>query len=417
MTTKYERKCKNWLVDFGKWTVPRSEAPESFIMWSGLFTLAAAIRRHIWIPKRYMGSYDVSPNLYVMFVAPPGKRKSTTITYATELLKDIPGITQSPERITKEALLHAMTKSPDGSVYITSSEFGEFIVKSGPDMYSFLTDAYDSKEKMDATTLSRGPETILKPCVNLLGATTPKWIADNMPESVIGGGFASRPVFIFEETVRTRQLYYDHLDHEKFDELKQNLFTDLAWIAQNLNGEVKLTSEQKEFTEDWYRKEARRVDEVDEKMQGFIERKPTLVHKVAMLVHIARSDTLELTMDDFTDAIRLLNAVEPKAAASFQAVGKNEYTADIKSILKFITQRGRVSERDLKAAFFHVALPEKLDQLILALEQGGFIRMGIDPNKPEGQRRLWIANTNGKAPGGTPKPAAPPPAAPVEPSP
>jgi hypothetical protein len=188
----YQRKCKNWLQEFGKWTLCRSEAPESFIVWTALFTLASALRRHVYIPRSLMGSYDIYPNLYIMFVAPPGRaRKTTTTDYAETLIDDIDDITKSPELITKESLLSTLINAPDTAMCIRAPEFGEFMAKSGPDMYGFLTNMYDGKKKIQVSTLSRGHEFAEKPCINLLGATTPQWIAANMPESVIGGGFAT----------------------------------------------------------------------------------------------------------------------------------------------------------------------------------------------------------------------------------
>ena len=84
------RECENWLQTFQQWTMPRSEAPESFIFWTGLYTLAATVRRHIKVPKGLLGSWDAVPNLYILFIAPPGRaRKSTTINYTESLLDHV----------------------------------------------------------------------------------------------------------------------------------------------------------------------------------------------------------------------------------------------------------------------------------------------------------------------------------------
>lgn len=385
------RKCANWLASFSEWTLPRSEAPETFIFWTGLFTLASAVRRHIWIPRGYMGSWEAAPNLYVLFIAQAGKaRKSTTANYAEDLLDEIPDITKSPELITKESLLSTIVKSNDGSMCIVAPEFGEFIVKSGPEMYGFLTNVYDGKKKISASTLSRGVELAERPCVNLLGATTPEWVAANMPESVIGGGYASRVIFIFEDRVRRRKLFYDDLDFDKLDLIRTDLVEDLAHIAMNLHGEFKLTQAAKDFAEDWYNTTADKYTEGDYKMHGYYERKPAHVLKVAQLVHIAYSDELLLEENDVRIAIKLLDQIEKRLPDTFQAIGKNPYTVDIKRIYMYIKQKGRVSERDLKRQFYHVALPQQLDELLKSLMESGLIALGIDVNRPENDRRLYF---------------------------
>jgi hypothetical protein len=372
---KYERRCKNWLLDFARWTLPRSEAPESFITWTGLFNLSSALRRHVQVPKKYLGSWNAAPNLYVLFIAGAGKaRKSTTTNYTEELIHDVmPKITAAPEIITKENLLADLVKSPDASMYILAPEFGEFIVKSGVDMYGFLTNIYDGKKHISASTLSRGAEFAERPCVNLLGATTPEWVAANMPESVIGGGFASRVIFIFEERVRRRQLYYEGLDQDALEVIRKNLVADLEHIANNLYGDFRLEEEAKEFMESWYRETADSYSEADYKMHGFFERLPAHIHKVAMLIHVAYSDELVLTLGDFQRAIMLLKQVEQKLPQTFQAIGKNPYTVDMNRILAFIEEKGATTFSEIRARFYHAATPSMLTELVNGLADMGMI--------------------------------------------
>lgn len=402
----YSRKCDNWLKDFGKWTLPRSEAPETFIFWTGLYNLAAALRRHVKIPKRLLGSWECSPNLYVLFIAPAGKaRKSTTVNYTEDLLEEIPDITRSPELITKERLMSRLVKSPDASMYVTAPEFGEFMVKSGPEMYGFLTNAYDGRKKLDADTHVRQLEFVERPCVNLLGATTPEWVAENMPESVIGGGFASRVIFLYEERKRVSEIFYDHLDQEELERLRSNLVADLAHIATNLNGEFDFAPDAKDFTRKWYKGLG---EETNYKLSGYFERKPAHIFKVAMLLHLARKDTLILELEDIVEAMTLLEQVERKLPDVFVAVGKNPYVIDAKRIATFIKEKGRVSEQELKRQFFHVAQPETLSALIRGMVEMGRVRELFRPNPNDPAKPLKyyeaISPNGASTPHGTQQP-------------
>lgn len=380
-----------------RWTLPRSEAPETFIYWTGLFTLASAIRRHVKIPKQLFGSWEASPNLYILFIAKAGRaRKSTTANYSEDLLDELTHITKSPELVTKESLLSTLVKSDDAAMSILAPEFGEFMVKSGPEMYGFLTNMYDGKRRIIGSTLSRGVEFVERPCVNLLGATTPEWVAANMPADVIGGGFASRVIFVFENTVRRRQLYYESLDHEALERLRVKLVSDLDHIARNINGDFRLEEDAKEFMEEWYRNNADAPPDADSNLAGYFERKPAHIHKVAMLLHLAYSDDLTISLRDFKDAIKLLEQVEEKLPETFQAIGRNPYTLDLKNMAEYIKQKGRVSERELRRKFYNVAArPEDLDGMIQSLIDLGRISMIIDPSKPENQRRFYtLARAN-----------------------
>lgn len=381
-TQKYERKCKNWLQDFGRWTMPRSEAPATFIFWTGLFTLSSALRRKVFIPRQSkigsLGSWEVAPNLYILFIAPAGRaRKTTTANYSEDLLDYVPNITRSPELITKEKLLLTLAQSNDSSMCIVAPEFGEFIVKSGVEMFGFLTNMYDGKKRIAASTLSRPVDFAERPCVNLLGATTPEWVGENMPESVIGGGFASRVIFIFEERVRRRKMFYDDVDWEEMTRLQNNLVADLLHISENLTGAVSFTQEAKEYMETWYETNAEEGGVSSYKMHGYFERKPAHILKVAMLVHIAYSDDLVLNVQDIMDAIEHLKSLEKKLPSVFQTIGHNPYTVDIYRILEFVLEQGAPSKEMVRRHFMHAAVPSMINELIEGLSGAGYITQEI----------------------------------------
>jgi len=373
VTVKHERKCKNWLLSFRDWTLPRSEAKETFIFWTGLFTLASAVRRKVYIPKTVLGSWEVAPYLYIFFVAPAGKaRKTTTLSYVDDLLLDEMGIRKASAAMTQQALMKRIADSPDASISIKIGEFGTFFNPSKDVMIDFLTALFDGAKKHDSDTLSRGIEYAERPCINLLAATTPKWIAENLSESAIGGGFASRVIFIFEESVRRRKLLYhigpDKVDFVRLEKIFKDLFTDLLHISQNIEGEFTMTKEAEIFINSWYHATADKPTIPDPRLVGYHERKPAYVFKVAMLCHLAYSDELILAKSDFDQAIAILGQIEGKMLKTFQAIGKNPHTLDIDAIREFVeAQEKGIAPDLLRKHFQHVAAPKMLDELITFL--------------------------------------------------
>ena len=77
------RKLKNWLDAYMIFT-ERIEPPDGFNQWSGLWALATALNRKVWIPFDF---YTVYPNLFTVLVGPPASRKTTAAVIAKNLCK------------------------------------------------------------------------------------------------------------------------------------------------------------------------------------------------------------------------------------------------------------------------------------------------------------------------------------------
>lgn len=351
----------------------------------------------MWVPKKYLGSWQAFPNMYVIFVSPAGRgRKTTTLNYADELLEDIPNIKSSSSAMTQQVLMKRIAEAPDCSISIRSQEFGTFIAPSGSLMFDFLTDMYDGKKRHDSDTLSRNVEFATNPCVNLLAATTPQWISDNMSESAIGGGFASRVIFVYEEAVRRRQIFYESLDYQVLSQMKSDLTSDLHHLSSNIEGEFSFEPDAKDFIEEWYRRTADAYQSEDHRTHGYYERKPAHAFKVAMLLHLAYSDELVITRRDFEDALKILSQIERKLPKAFQAIGKNPFSSDMDRIKEFIGVKGKVGREELIGRFYQVATPNVLLELISALVVMGDVEIDAgDPTK--GDIPMYKLSKRGKS--------------------
>jgi hypothetical protein len=364
------RKCENWIKSFIEWVSPRSEAPENYIMWTALFTLATAVRRRVFIGEKYLGGWRCYPHLYILFVGPPGMRKTVTIAKAQDLLDQVGSLKAAPTNTSQAALSVRMLEADEHAIYIVGEEFGDLFLKSGTEMYEFLTSAFDAKRRLEVATIARGTEYLENPCINMLAGTTPKWISENMPESVIGGGFAARVLFIYEDTLRQKKFFYNEegVDFTAIEQQRQELATDLVHIANNLTGEFSLTKEAQGFLEHWYQEHEPK--KMHPKVRGYYARKHVHLLKLMMTIHLSYSDELELNLEDAHKALALLNLIEPKLLTVFEGIGKNQYTFDMNDILEYITKNKPVSKKALLRQFMSVATPNLLLELI-----GGLISM------------------------------------------
>lgn len=394
------RRCSNWLATFRDWSIPRSEAPESYHLWAGLFTLASVFRRQVSLPKKVLGGWSVSPTLFVIFVAPPGRaRKSTTANYSEELLREVPVVERCATSITKEQLLKKLSDSKDSSLSIFSSEFAMFIQKSGYDMYDVLTHLFDANRDVSVETIGRTLDFAEKPCVNLLACTTPDWVANNMPETVIGGGFASRVIFVFEERSRRHKLIYDEdeIDWPSLNAMEKDLVSDLNYFS-TLAGEFKLEAGLKDWLDNenpealgWYQLHmSDGAAQTNYRLQGYHERKPAHMFKLAMLLHLSYSDELIITRGDIDAALSILGSLEVKLPKTFENIGKNPFAVDIMRIRDFVKDKGETSMRDVLRQFYQVAEGFKLRDMIQGLVDMDEVGLYVDPGDPNNNAKTIL---------------------------
>lgn len=326
-----------------------------------------------------MGSYSIYPNLYVIMVGPPGViRKSTTAAYSEHLLGGLSNVKLSSTAVSDSKLVEILSETPDGAISIISSEFATFVNVSQESMYDLLTDLFDGKVKHELATRLHGIEIAENPCLNLLAATTPTWVSNQMPSHVIGGGFASRVVFVFENRVRQRKLYYD-LDWGHYELLKDQLTRDLIHIG-GLEGEFNHDSKRtKDLMEQWYQETDDTVG--DSRIEGYYQRKHIHVHKVAMLLSLAERDDFIITEVHFEAAKAILEGVESKMPRVFSAVGANPTAGYLEEVLDYIAlQREPIHRSKIQRRFHHNLDAARLGEVLAALVSMDYIIDVSGPN-------------------------------------
>src|SRR3990167_7091843 len=105
-----KRRCENWLQSFVEYA-SYGEAPLKMLFWTGVSTMAGALRRRVWMDMKY---FQWVPNMYIIMVAPPGiVSKSTTANVGINILRRVDGIHFGPDVVTWQALIEALAKSTE----------------------------------------------------------------------------------------------------------------------------------------------------------------------------------------------------------------------------------------------------------------------------------------------------------------
>lgn len=364
-----DRKFPDWITAYLKYASV-TEAPKRMHFWSAVGTIAGCLRRRVWIDMKRFCWY---PSFYIIFVGPPGiVAKSTTIDISTDLLRQVPGIKFGPNAITWQALVTAFAAAseafewneewhPMSPLTLVASELGSLLNLQDREMVSLLIELWDGKKTYEKITKMSGNDLVEAPWINLQAGTTPHWIAENMPQAMIGGGLSSRCIFIYGDAKARYIAYVDEQVGQNDAELRLNLIHDLERIAM-LTGPFTIDETARVWGRDWYERfwkdAASRMD--DQMLEGYAARKQTHLHKVAMVLSASRSNSLIITIDDLQLANTMLEDLEADMHQVFTRIGRTEDSMQAERFIDFIRRKGTIPYNEAYK-MIHIYFPDFRD--------------------------------------------------------
>lgn len=380
-----KRKLPDWLQSFIQYA-SYGEAPLKMYFWTGVSTIAGALRRRVWIDQKY---FQWTPNCYIVLVAPPGVvSKSTTASVGMNLLREISGIKFGPDVITWQKLVEDMARATEmvldpatgeyismSPITIVASELGTLINPNDREMIDVLVSLWDGQPGVfKKATKTSGSDSIENPWINILACTTPSWIAGNFPEYMIGGGFTSRCIFVYAG--RKRQLVAYPADHipEEFQSLRRDLIHDLE-IISTLVGEYELSPEAKEWGELWYSNHWRSTHRnlPPEQFGGYLARKQTHIHKLAMILAAAQSNELIIHRKHLEFAAEMVDALEEDMPYVFDKIGRTQQTQVINTLVEVISAHKALSVQDLYRALSRKCTWNEFQEVLSSAVNAGFV--------------------------------------------
>lgn len=380
------RKLGNWISSFLDYA-SFGEAPRHMYFWAGVSAVAGALRRKVWIDQAYFRWY---PNFYICLVAPPGiVSKSTTAGVAMNLLRRVPGAKFGPDVVTWPALVEAFAESTEAFEYngeyhpmsamtLESSEFGNLLDPNDKQMVDLLVSLWDGKQgSFKKSTKHSGSDEVQNPWINLIACTTPSWIAGNFPEYMIGGGFTSRTIFVYADSKARYVAYPGLVVPRDLKEMENDLVNDLTHISENLAGEYKLSAGAVEWGEKWYHQHytTRSATLDPERFGGYIARKQTHIHKLAMVLAASGSDEMVITADHLDVAYTMITDLEPDMQFVFSKIGRSDMSMYAEKIIHFVKSKGRVGYQEVYR-YVHTHFPSMRDfeDVFAGCLRAGFIK-------------------------------------------
>ena len=393
---KRRRHFDNWISAYIEYA-SFSEAPKHMHFWCAVSTIAGALRRRVWLDMAY---FRWHPNFYIILVAPPGiVSKSTTASIGMSLLKKVPDIRFGPDVVTWQALVTGFAEStisyeyngafhPMSAMTIVSSELGNLINPSDREMVDLLVNLWDSQQGVfEKRTKGSGHDLIENPWINMIACTTPAWIAGNFPEYMIGGGFTSRCIFVYADKKAQLVAYPSKIVPKDLHTTAQRLVEDLGQIS-TITGEYQLTAEATKWGEDWYANHyaSKHLHLDDDRFGGYLARKQTHIHKLAMILAAAESDELVVTAEHLAVADRMVTDLEPEMQYVFSKIGKSEDAVYAERLIWYVEKREGCPFAEAYR-FVHSHFPKMQD---FEAVMTGAIRSGYLILKSNGSGEMWL---------------------------
>lgn len=380
----------NWIEDFVEYA-DICEASPRMMRWVAISTIAGALRRKVYIEEE---TFKWTPNFYVLLVGPPGVvKKSTSINIGYSMLGKVPHINFGPDTVTWQGLItdmaikHEVFEIPGDDPLTTTcvtlglDEFGSFYDPTDRAMTDAMTHLWDTKARpYRKMTKGGGDEVLENPYINLIGCTTPEWLASNLSESAAGGGLASRFVYLYENGEGIKDIAYPsrNAKAKKYSvtQRKAELTARLIDIAAYA-GRYQLTEEAFE----WGTKQYIAMRDILRK-RGFTSieawfmcRQQTLWHKLAMVISAATGHFPVIGLPELQEAARQIELVNHDMQRIFGYVGMVPMGRALQELLEIVEREGPIEKRALWRHFFHKLRPTEFEETLNGALLTGFIAL------------------------------------------
>ena len=380
------------MTNFERWQTYTKNftSPQSYIDLGYYWMINAALQRRVWY---YDGDMALFPNLYLVFVGPPGVGKGLVTKPVNNFLQyhkyekagkivrsnvgqEFPPLfPYGADSITFEELMSSIAESirripnADGKIYSHTSylfvleELASLFKHKTSDVVKFLLNAYDC-DGYEYKTKHQGKDLIRKMCLSFFAGTQHDFLKEAIKHGIFGDGFSSRTIFCFENRPR---FYAFHIA-EFTEEQRQAKEEIIAWLKRlaGVFGPLTYNQEVREWLEDWYLKEhVKKLQNAHARMLPYLERMKVHLLKVAAAIHFSESLTYEVPLECFQKALALLNSIEAPMTAGLTMTGRNELHTIQRRVLNFIEGHQIVT---LKEVILQFGADLELDEIYSTLD-------------------------------------------------
>jgi hypothetical protein len=368
------------------------KSPPQFRLWSGIFLLAAAPQRRIWVQ---LPSYQTFPSMMIMLVGPPAAGKfvierakelmegirlkekkkfhiaSTSMTYAS-LIDELAHSSCSIQQEGKMPYtFHSLISFNEEFRVLLPGYHQEFIAKL--DYIWNCPKSYEESRRKDNRQV-----TIPFPQLNLLGGTTPSYLSTTFPPEAWDTGICRRLFMIYA----SESPYVDIFDQlEDQAPLLSHLQHQLDVIS-NLHGPFKWEPQAWTCVREWFEKTEKFGTEpkpTHSKLIYYNGSRIIFLLKLCQISALSRSGALIIQHSDAERALHFLRSAEERMPDIFRAMrGKSDrevmeelHRAAMGAWTKF---QQKPLKGELLRDFLTKRIPgDKVENTLIVMEKSGML--------------------------------------------
>jgi predicted transcriptional regulator len=367
--------------------------------WCACWLISIACGRAVIVDRPRI---PVHMNMYLCLCAESGvTRKSTAVEHATKIARlfDAPErnyeIIQSRMTATQleKKLSERTEKSGAAWGMISISEMVNFFGKARSNgIVGLLTDLYDCPQSREGggSAGQVGETNIREVCINLITASTPSWLIEEITPSVIEGGFTSRTLFVWSEEPKKAISWPE--EKEDRSAVQHTFASDLCKIRDDLHeikNKVSINEKALAYFDRWYRT---RHHYRDSFRASFGSREDSHILRLAAILCIA-DGTKQIQLQHIKAAVTNVIRVRDEATKLFEGLGsKTGIVIAIDRIRDTLVGAGRevVTRTDINRKVQTFIRKDQLDAIMDIMKELSMVQQFEIPSRKGGGRPVTV---------------------------
>jgi len=348
-----------------------TDCPDVFLQWGAMLAISASLSRNVYVE---IGSWNISPHLWLIVIGKSSSHKSTAISIVEDLIERVDPERSAPHEFSAEAIITSLSKSSN-RLFIFDEAKGFFDMlskKYNESLKSLFTTLY-RKPSYSRETLKHGRLQITNAYLPMGMATTPEWLRQSLQdaEQSAMSGFLARFLMVpYSGNGSHPMAKPPPHDPDKFKAL-------VAMLAafRSIEQPFAYTPEAENAMDEWYHKTTERENVSLPVLGPFFEHiKNEAIHKISMILAVDQG-LREITLPVFKEAALALSYVEDMLPGLVEDLTDKKWDRERRKIALFIKQNSGCSRKDLANAV-HVH-GEALSRYLTGLVSDGLVEIHL----------------------------------------